>query len=36
MKNNSKFLASPYIVWMLIFTIVPLAIVVIYAFTDGS
>lgn len=36
MKNNSKFLATPYIVWMLIFTIIPLAIVVYYAFTDMS
>ncbi len=34
MKNKSKLLASPYIVWMLLFTIVPLAIVVFYAFTD--
>lgn len=36
MKNNSKFLATPYILWMLIFTIVPLAIVVFYAFTDSN
>lgn len=34
MKNNSRLLAAPYIVWMLLFTIVPLAIVVFYAFTD--
>ena len=33
MKN--KFLAGPYLVWMLIFTLVPLAIVVYYAFTDS-
>ena len=36
MKN--KFLAGPYLVWMLIFTLVPLAIVVYFAFTtrDGA
>ena len=34
MKNRSRLLAAPYIVWMLLFTIVPLAIVVYYAFTD--
>lgn len=33
MKN--KFLAGPYLLWMLIFTLVPLAIVVYYAFTDS-
>ncbi len=33
MKN--KFAASPYIVWMLIFTIIPLGVVVYFAFTDS-
>ena len=36
MKNKSRLLATPYIVWMLIFTIVPLFIVVFYAFTDSN
>ena len=33
MKN--KLLAAPYIVWMTLFTIIPLGIVVYYAFTDS-
>lgn len=33
MKN--KLLAAPYLVWMVIFTLVPLGIVVYYAFTDS-
>ena len=33
MKN--KTLAAPYLVWMVIFTVVPLGIVVWYAFTDS-
>ena len=33
MKNKS--LAAPYLVWMVIFTVVPLGIVVWYAFTDS-
>lgn len=36
MKSKSRLLATPYIVWMLLFTIVPLAIVVFFAFTDAS
>ena len=35
MKKTS-WLASPFIVWMLIFTLVPLGMVCWYAFTDGS
>ena len=31
---SKRFLAAPYIVWMLLFTIVPLAIVLYFAFTD--
>ena len=30
-----QFLSGPYLVWMLVFTIIPLAIVVYYAFTDS-
>ena len=33
MKNKS--LAAPYLVWMVVFTVVPLGIVVWYAFTDS-
>ena len=33
MKNKS--LAAPYLVWMVVFTVVPLGIVVRYAFTDS-
>ena len=32
---RTKSLASPYLVWMVIFTVVPLGIVVWYAFTDS-
>ena len=34
MKN--KLLAAPYLLWMAVFTIVPLGIVVVYAFTDSA
>lgn len=36
--NNRKFkiLSVPYIVWMLIFTIIPLALIVVFAFTDRN
>ncbi|MBR5308211.1 MAG: ABC transporter permease [Clostridia bacterium] len=36
--NNKKFkiLAVPYIVWMLIFTIIPLALILVFAFTDRN
>ncbi len=36
--NNRKFkiLAIPYIVWMLIFTIIPLALILVFAFTDRN
>ncbi len=33
---NSKKYATPYIIWMVIFTIVPLGLVVMYAFTDST
>ncbi|MCI2046776.1 MAG: ABC transporter permease [Faecalibacterium sp.] len=35
MIKNKK-LASPYLVWMVLFTVVPLFIVVYYAMTDGA
>lgn len=36
--NNKKFkiLSVPYIVWMLIFTVIPLALIVVFAFTDRN
>ncbi|MGN0298124.1 MAG: ABC transporter permease [Lachnospiraceae bacterium] len=33
---NNKRLAIPYLVWMVVFTIIPLLIVIYYAFTDAS
>ncbi len=35
-KMKNKALAAPYLVWMALFTIVPLAIVAYYAFTDAA
>lgn len=35
-KMKNKALAAPYLIWMALFTIVPLAIVAYYAFTDVS
>lgn len=35
MKNNNKLLACPYIIWMILFTIIPLGIVFYYALTDS-
>ena len=32
---KSRFLAGPYLLWMIVFTLVPLGIVVYYAFTDS-
>ncbi len=36
MKIYNKKLASPYLVWMLLFTVIPLLIVVYYALTDAD
>ncbi|MBQ1223020.1 MAG: ABC transporter permease [Clostridia bacterium] len=38
MKNKAKILAAPYLVWMVIFIVVPLGVVVYFAFTgdDGK
>ena len=33
---KSKLLSAPYIVWMILFTLVPLGVVFYYAFTDWS
>ena len=33
-KNNSLLLSTPYILWMLIFTLIPLGVVGYYALTD--
>ncbi len=33
-KNNSPLLSIPYIVWMLVFTLIPLGVVAYYALTD--
>ena len=33
-KNNSLLLSTPYILWMVIFTLIPLGVVLFYALTD--
>ena len=33
-KNNSVLLSTPYIIWMLVFTLIPLGVVLYYALTD--
>ena len=33
-KNNSVLLSTPYIIWMLVFTLIPLGVVAYYALTD--
>ena len=35
-KNNAILLSTPYIVWMLVFTLIPLGVVAYYALTDPS
>ena len=35
-KNNSLLLSTPYIAWMVIFTLIPLGVVAYYAFTDPN
>ena len=34
-KMKSRFLSGPYILWMVLFTLLPLGVVVYYAFTDS-
>lgn len=36
MKSKSKLLSAPYVVWTVIFIIVPMLLVVWFAFTDKS
>ena len=33
-KNKSVLLSTPYIIWMLVFTLIPLGVVGYYALTD--
>ena len=35
-KNNSLLLSTPYILWMLVFTLIPLGVVAYYALTDPN
>ena len=35
-KNNSILLSTPYIIWMLLFTLIPLGVVGYYALTDPA
>ena len=35
-KNNSVLLSTPYILWMLVFTLIPLGVVAYYALTDPA
>ena len=35
-KNKSAVLSTPYILWMVIFTLIPLGVMVYYAFTDPA
>ena len=35
-KNNSVLLSTPYILWMVVFTLIPLGVVGYYALTDPA
>ena len=35
-KNKSLLLSTPYIIWMVIFTLIPLGVVGYYALTDPA
>ncbi len=35
-KNNALLLSTPYIIWMLVFTLIPLGVVCYYALTDPA
>ena len=35
-KNNSVLLSTPYIIWMIVFTLIPLGVVGYYALTDPA
>ena len=36
MKRGSKISAVPYIIWILLFTIIPFILVIYYAFSDNA
>ena len=35
-KNNAVLLSTPYILWMVVFTLIPLGVVAYYALTDPA
>ena len=35
-KNNAVLLSAPYLIWMVVFTLIPLGVVAYYALTDPS
>ncbi|MBR2421956.1 MAG: ABC transporter permease, partial [Oscillospiraceae bacterium] len=35
-KNNSILISTPYIIWMVVFTLIPLGVVAYYALTDPN
>ena len=35
-KNNSVLLSTPYLIWMVVFTLIPLGVVAYYALTDPA
>ena len=35
-KNNSLLLSTPYLLWMVVFTLIPLGVVTYYALTDPN
>ena len=36
MKNKRSWLAAPYVVWMALFTVIPIIMMVVYAFTSAG
>ena len=36
MKNKRSWLAAPYVVWMALFTVIPIVMMVVYAFTQDA
>ena len=36
MKKKTTYLSLPYSFWLAVFTIIPMIIVIFYAFTDGD
>ena len=35
-KNNAVLLSTPYLLWMVLFTLIPLGVMVYYALTDPA